>query len=163
MNSTAAASLATAVEKDLTGIAGTDFRVLAKWCTTLLHTGVVMAWILVNAKLVSDVQKTLRFFNTVYVSGMQHRAGSKKSALPLRAGESSKLFTLLKGATLQCITSDAFLQTRGKLCWVFVSCYSCNAMFGETVPLTEGGWTKCEMRAVKAIGSSVERLVAMAT
>lgn len=154
-----AASLAAAVERDFTYFAGTDFRVLAKWCTTLLHTGVVMAWILVNAKSISDVQKNLRFFNTVYVSGMQHRAGSKKSALPLRAGECSKLFTLLKGATLQCITSDAFLQTWGRLCWVFVSCYSCNAMFGETVPLTEGGWTKCEMRAVKAIGSSVERVL----
>ena len=159
LNSMEDISLAEAVEKSTTDIAMADFRVLATRCISLSHTGVVMAWILANAKTVSDVQKNLRFFNTVFTSGMQHRAGSKKSALPLRAGSCSQLVSLLKGASLQAVTTDAFLQTWGRLSWVYVSCYSCNVMFGEAVPLKDGGWSKCEMRAVKAIGLSAERIL----
>ena len=152
-------SLAKAVEMSATDIAGTDFRVLARWCVSLSHTGVVLAWILVNAKTVAEVQTNLRFFNTVFFSDEQHRAGSKKSALPLRAGECATVISLLRGSSLHSITTTDFLQRWSEQCWVFVSCYSCNVMFGDAVPLKAGGWSKCEMRAVEAIGSSVKRML----
>ena len=159
MNSRDRSTLAKAGNVVGADIASANFRDLAKHCTSLNHAGVVLAWILVNAKTVTDAQQNLRFFNTVYSSDMQHRAGSKKSALPLRAGDCSELVSLLEGASLQSITSDAFIQQWAKRSWVYVSCYSCNFMFGESVPLTTGGWSKSEKRAVDAIGSSVDRMI----
>ena len=159
LNSIDKSTLAKAERNGDTDIARADFRTLAKLCTSLNHAGMVLAWTLVNAKAVTDVQRNLRFFNTIYSSDMQHRAGSKKSALPLRAGDCSELVTLLKGASIQSITTDAFIQRWSKQSWVYISCYSCNVMFGESVPLENGGWTKCERRAVEAIGSSVERML----
>ena len=141
-----------------------EIRNLTLWamtskCTDLKKIGCVMAWTIVNADFVSQIQGNTRFLKMIFTSGVQHRAGRRSSVLPLREGELRELIGLLREKLWQHIVEDDFSNSWGERCWTLVSIYGCNFLHGVTSPMEGGRWSKAERRVAQAVGQGVNRFL----
>eukprot|EP00438_Fugacium_kawagutii_P012906 Skav224010 [mRNA] locus=scaffold2932:91460:93807:+ [translate_table: standard] len=85
-----------------------------------------------------------------------HKAGPRR-AFPLRVGSLKGLLEQLQALALHDVIEEEFIQKWSEQAWTLVCMHGCNSLHGFGGPLKEGGWSKAEKVAMRAIGGSVSR------
>ena len=135
----------------------------ARSCTDLQKAGCILAWLLVHAKGLEKYTGNSKVFDMVYDSGIWHRVGRTRLALPLREGRLWKVREKLEVLSLDGALHETFTKQWGRDSWLLAVVVAINSMYGCGGPLKRGDWTKAELRAVQAIGSGVDRLLSHGT
>lgn len=133
------------------------FETVAGLRTNLNRTGCALAWMVYHAGITEHMNSW--FFKRIFESGVWHRAGSKKLALPIREGGMKVLVQKLKSSSLDDVAEETFYLQWGRWSWILLACYCCNSLWGHCRPLEEGGWSKPERKVVAAVGDAVDRLL----
>ena len=126
-------------------------------CDTLNRTGCVLAWLITSR---SDRSGPLnsKLLKTLFDSGAWPRADRRRSALPIRVGEFSKLVEFLLGCTLAEAVRTENVERWCDEAWSYVACFACNSLLNVSRPLLLGGWSVLERRMANAIRLSVTKL-----
>ena len=135
----------------------------ARSCTDLRRAGCILAWLLVHAEELRDFTGNSRVFEMVYDPGIWRRVGRNRLALPLGEGKLWRVRKKLEVLSLDEALREEVTVQWGRDSWLLAVVVAVNSMYGCGNPLKRGDWTKAELRAIKAIGSAVDRLLSHGT
>ena len=150
--------LAKAVPRTLEGLnPEVNLWMIAHHCTSLEATGCALAWILERASLVSQEAHTLGVFCMLFDRCDWFRAGKRRALLC--EGDLREFRLTVRGCTVTEVTQADFTKQWARSAWIWACIYCCNMLYGYGNPCKEGKWSAAERRAVRAIGSGVNRLL----
>lgn len=135
----------------------------ARKCTDLRKAGCILAWLAIHAQTLKERFGSSRIFDMIFDAGTWHRVGRKRLALPLREGQLWKVRERLKVLSLDESLQPECTERWGRDAWLLVAIIAINGLYGFGNAPEKGDWSKAEFRAVKAIGSAVDRLLSHGT
>lgn len=135
----------------------------ARKCTDLRKAGCILAWLAIHAQTLKERFGSSRIFDMIFDAGTWHRVGRKRLALPLREGQLWKVRERLKVLSLDESLQPQCTERWGRDAWLLVAIIAINGLYGFGNAPEKGDWSKAEFRAVKAIGSAVDRLLSHGT
>ena len=138
-----------------------NFSAVLRRCTTIQRAGGALAWSLCNVSSRDDFSRNSVFVKTFLVnSGVWHKAGRLRLALPICEGEFGKLREVLQEISLDDAVSPSHLKQWGKMSWELLSCVACNFLVGAGGPLAPGKWRSTEKRLAASMAITVARFAA---
>ena len=135
------------------------FTTLLDHVASLETIGCAMAWCIARSSEGSQGPLDQKLLDCLVSSDAWHRAGRRRSALPIRVGELAETVTELRCMTLHHVEAATARREFVENCWMFLSFYACNCLVGQRCSPLEGVWSQAEKTAAGSVKTAVDRLL----
>jgi len=135
----------------------------ASRCETLNSAGCTLAWLVVHAEGIYKCTGSPKIWDIIFTSGVWRQTGRKRLVFPMKLGGLETLWKKFGSLSLDAATEEEFANEHALEAWMIVVVIALNMMYGFRQAPESGSWSKAELKAVEAIGSSIRRLLSHGT